>query len=150
MTEEQISAAARREEETRLILDSIFIDWEATPETILGAGPVQTNPIKKTRNYNTWLEDQVGTGYFYADVNNEEAHLALMFCLSMGNWQIRPIPSDLNPLLEEDLERAVMAAGGTMFINGHYPLDQLCLLKLQESFLGRDGFSLREGEVDDS
>jgi len=85
------------------------------------------------------LDEAVGTGYFYIDVRNMTADLALFYSPRPGVWETLIIPPCYSPLLPEDLERAVEEAGGAMNWSGHYPLDVWCLEKVRLSYLGHGG-----------
>jgi hypothetical protein len=117
------------------ILEAVRIDWEATPQSVLGPQSAITSQEDFERSQRA-LRDDVGRAYFFVNVYDMRADLALMRCTRPGRWETEIIPQELSPLLEEDLERAIEEAGGALTSSGHYPLSDTCLWKLKASYLG--------------
>ena len=111
------------------------IDWNATPQSVLGPQSVITTQ-KDLERTQQQLHDDVGRAYFYIDCRNMSADLALMYSPRPGMWETLIIPQRCSPLLEEDLFRSVEEAGGAMNWSGHYLLDELSLEKVRSSYLG--------------
>lgn len=121
------------------ILKETRIVWDATPQSVLGPTPA-TDVITSQEDFEAsqrQIRELVGYGYFYVDVMNMDADLALMRSTRAGIWEADIIPQHLSPLLPEDLERCVEAAGGAMNWSGHYPLDEWSVDKVRASYLGR-------------
>ena len=112
------------------------IDWSATPQNVMGSSSGGITSHEDLEAYQKRDRDLVGYGYFYVDVRNMQADLALMHCTKPGCWETEIIPERYSPLLPEDLERSVEAPGGAMNWSGHYPLDELSIEKLRASYFG--------------
>jgi hypothetical protein len=125
-TEQEIIGVVR---ETR-------IDWDATPQGVMGPPNSEIRTQEDFERLQQRDRDMVGYGYFFVNVSNMSADLALMHCTRVGYWETEIIPQRFSPLLGDDLERAVQEAGGAMNWSGHYPLNSTCLMKLQASYLG--------------
>jgi hypothetical protein len=118
------------------MLKETRIDWSATPQSVMGPASGVFASQEDLEAYQQRDRDLVGYGYFYANVQNMGVDLVLMHSTRPGYWETEIIPRELSPLLEEDLVRSVEAGGGAINWSGHYPLDPLCIWKLQESYLG--------------
>jgi hypothetical protein len=118
------------------ILEETRIDWSATPQSVMGPPDVVLHTREDWERLQQREYDLVGYGYFFVNVSNMSAALALMRCTSPGYWETEIIPQRYSPLLPEDLERAVDEAGGAMNWSGHYPLDGWSLDKVRASYLG--------------
>jgi hypothetical protein len=127
---------ATTEEEVIDLVRETRIDWAATPQSVMGPESEVIKSQGDLEAYQQHERDLVGYGYFYIDVRNMEANLALMHSTRPGLWQGEIIPQQYSPLLPHDLERAIEEAAGAMNWSGHYPLDERCRAKLQESYLG--------------
>jgi hypothetical protein len=112
------------------------IDWDATRQGVMSPASGILAAPADLEAYQQRDRDLVGRGYFYIDVRNMGADLALMHSTRPGYWETEIIPRRLSPLLEKDLLRSIEAAGGAVNWSGHYPLDPVCIWKLQESYLG--------------
>lgn len=127
---------ATTEEEVIDLVRETRIDWVATPQSVMGP---ESGVIKSQGDLEAYQQrerDLVGYGYFYIDVRNMQADLALMRSTKPGYWETEIIPQQYSPLLPHDLEHAIEEAGGAMNWSGHYPLDERCRTKLQKSYLG--------------
>lgn len=125
------------EQELVDLLAGTRIDWEATPQSVMG--PQHEQVITSQEDIDQMQQrdrEMVGYGYFYVDCRNMDANLALMHCTKPGFWVGEQIPQELSPLLPEDLRRSIEEAGGAINWSGHYPLDAFSLEKLQLSYLG--------------
>ena len=116
-------------------LKGVRIDWEATPQSGLGPPSVIFTQEDFERTHRHLYED-VGRGYWFIHVMDVAADLALLYCSRPGFWETLIIPTELSPLLEEDLIRSIEEAGGALNRSGHYPLDPLSLTKVRASYLG--------------
>jgi hypothetical protein len=123
------------EKEITDTLKDLHVDWEATPQSVLGSPNVITTQEDFERVQQEIHED-VGRAYFYIDVRNMTADLALMYSTRTGHWETMIIPPRYSPLLEEDLIRSINEAGGALNWSGHYPLDPLSLARVRASYLG--------------
>ena len=123
------------EKEISDTLKDLHVDWEATPQSVLGSPNVITTQEDFERVQQE-IHDTVGTGYFYIDVRNMTADLALFYSTRPGRWETMIIPPRYSPLLEEDLIRSINEAGGALNWSGHYPLDPLSLARVRASYLG--------------
>ena len=123
------------EKEISDTLKDLHVDWEATPQSVLGSPSLITTQEDLERVQRE-IHDTVGTGYFYIDVRNMTADLALFYSTRPGRWETMIIPPRYSPLLEEDLIRSINEAGGALNWSGHYPLDPLSLAKVRASYLG--------------
>ena len=123
------------EKEISDTLKDLHVDWEATPQSVLGSPSLITTQEDLERVQRE-IHDTVGTGYFYIDVRNMTADLALMYSTRRGRWETMLIPPRYSPLLEEDLIRSIEEVGGALNWSGHYPLDPLSLAKVRASYLG--------------
>ncbi len=123
------------EQEIVEIVKNTRIDFDATPQNVMGPGGDITSQEDFERSQRQLYED-VGRAYWFIDVRDMSADLALMRCTSPGYWETEIIPGRYSPLLYEDLVRAVEDAGGAIHRSGHYPLDETCLWKVRESYLG--------------
>src|SRR5215216_903757 len=123
------------EAEITNILKDLRIDWEATPQSVLGSPSLITTQEDLERVQREINED-VGRAYFYVVVRNMTADLALFYSTHPGRWETMIIPPRYSPLLEEDLLRSIEEAGGALNWAGHYPLDPLSLAKVRASYLG--------------
>jgi hypothetical protein len=112
------------------------IDWDATRQGVMSPASGIITGQADLEAYQQRDRDLVGYGYFYIDVRNMQADLALMHSTHPGYWETEIIPRRLSPLLEKDLIRSIEAAGGAVNWSGHYPLDPVCIWKLQASYLG--------------
>src|SRR5215203_4804579 len=117
------------EQEIIDVLEETRIDWKATPQSVMGPANSEIRTQEDFERLQQRDRDMVGYGYFYVDVRNMSADLALMRCPRPGYWEAEIIPQRFSPLLPEDLERAVEEAGGAMNWSGHYPLNSTCLMK---------------------
>ena len=123
------------EKEISDTLKDLHVDWEATPQSVLGSPNVITTQEDFERVQQE-IHDTVGTGYFYIDVRNMTADLALFYSTRPGRWETMIIPPRYSPLVEEDLIRSINEAGGALNWSGHYPLDPLSLARVCASYLG--------------
>jgi hypothetical protein len=123
------------EKEISDTLKDLHVDWEATPQSVLGSPSLITTQEDLERVQRE-IHDTVGTGYFYIDVRNMTADLALFYSTRPGRWETMIIPPRYSPLLEEDLIRSIQEAGGALSWSGNYPLDPLSLAKVRASYLG--------------
>ena len=117
-------------------LAGVRIGWQATPQSIMSPGGGVITSQEDLERLQQRDSDLVGYGYFYIDVRNFEADLALMHSTRPGYWETMLVPQRYSPLLPEDLARAVEDAGGSMGWSGMYPLNDVCLWKVRESYLG--------------
>lgn len=124
------------EQEIIDILAETEIDWGATPQSVMSPASGVITSQQDLEAYQQRDRDLVGYGYFYVDVRNMSADLALMHSTRPGYWETEIIPQKLSPLLPEDLARAVEETGGATSWSGHYPLNELCLWKIRASYLG--------------
>jgi len=124
------------EQELIDILKETRIDWTATPQSDKGPANVVIHTQEEFEQLSRRHQAPVGYGYFFVHVHNMRAGLALMRCTRFGYWETDIIPQELSPLLPEDLERSVEAAGGAINWSGHYPLDEWSLKKVRASYLG--------------
>jgi hypothetical protein len=124
------------EKEISDTLKDLHVDWEATPQSVMGPASVVITSQEDFEAYKQRDRDLIGYGYFYVDVRNMTADLALMYSTRPGRWETMIIPPRDSPLLEEDLIRSIEEAGGTLGWSGHYPLDPLSLAKVRASYLG--------------
>jgi hypothetical protein len=124
------------EQEIIGILEETRIDWSATPQSVMGPPATIIRTQEDLERLQQRDRDLVGYGYFFVNVYNMGADLALMRCARPGYWVPEIIPRRFSPLLPEDLERAVEEAGGAMNWSGHYPLDEWSLEKVRASYLG--------------
>src|SRR5215216_1621681 len=123
------------EKEISDTLKDLHVDWEATPQSVLGSPSVITTQEDFERVQQEIRED-VGRAYFYIAVRNMTADLALFYSTRPGRWETMIIPPRYSPLLEEDLIRSINEAGGALNWSGHYPLDPLSLARVRASYLG--------------
>ena len=123
------------EKEISDTLKDVHVDWEATPQSVLGSPNVITTQEDFERVQQE-IHDTVGTGYFYIDVRSMTADLALFYSTRPGRWETMIIPPRYSLLVEEDLIRSINEAGGALNWSGHYPLDPLSLAKVRASYLG--------------
>ena len=121
------------------LIENTRVDWSATPQSVMSPVSGVITSQKDLEAYQRRDHDLVGYGYFYIDVRNMGADLALMHSTRPGYWETEIIPKCYSPLLPEDLERAVEKAGGAMNWSGHYPLDAWSLEKVRLSYLGQGG-----------
>jgi len=124
------------EQEIVEIVKNTRIDFDATPQNVMGPSGGVITSQEDLEAHQRRARDLVGYGYFYIDVRSMCADLGLMRSTSPGYWETEIIPERYSPLLDEDLVRAVEDAGGAMNWSGHYPLDEACLWKVRESYLG--------------
>ena len=94
--------------------------WDATPQSVL-RGVVTTIRSQEDLEVSQRRDhDFVGTGYFYVDVRDMRADLALMHSTKAGYWIGDFIEQDV--ISESELVKAVEEAGGAITKSGHYPL----------------------------
>jgi hypothetical protein len=124
------------EKEIADTVGSTRILWDETPESFLGPWQQEMRTQEDFERHLRTLNEAVGTGYFYVDVRDMGAELALFHSTHPGYWETLIIPERYSPLLEEDLVRCVEVAGGATNRSGHYPLDERSLEKVRGSYLG--------------
>jgi len=86
------------EKEISDTLKDLHVDWEATPQSVLGSPSVITTQEDFERVQQEIRED-VGRAYFYIAVRNMTADLALMYSTRPGRWETMIIPPRYSPLL---------------------------------------------------
>lgn len=92
------------------------IRWDITPEKVFTPQTIQTQEdIERLEREN---REQAGY-YFYVDVWNCRAFLALMHVKQDGSMTSERI----SEFPEEALNEAVEEAGGAINISGHYPIN---------------------------
>ena len=104
------------------VAEEVHVMWDATPQGVL-RGVATT--IRSQEDYEaSQRRDRqfVGTGYFYVDVRNMRADLALMHSAQAGYWTADFIEQDV--ISESELVRAVEEACGAINKSGHYPLPE--------------------------
>ena len=124
------------EKEISDTLKDLRIDWEATPQSVLGSPSLIPTQEDLERDQRKIQGEDVGRAYFYIAVRNMTADLALFYSTRPGRWETMIIPPRYSPLLEEDLIRSIEEAGGALNWSGHYPLDELSLARVRASYLG--------------
>ena len=94
--------------------------WDATPQSVLRG--VATTIRSQEDLAASQRRDRafVGAGYFYVNVRNMRADLALMHSTKAGYWTGDFIEQDV--ISESELVKAVEEAGGAINESGHYPL----------------------------
>ena len=117
-------------------LESVRIDWSATPQPFLQPWQQEIHTQEDWERHVSAMNEAVGTGYFYANVQNMRAALALCYSTRPGYYETLIISQRYSPVLPEDLERAIEEAGGAIDRSGHYALDAWCLKKVRLSYLG--------------
>lgn len=100
----------------------LWIDWEATPQSVLSATFTALRAPEDLEKARCREKEMVGTGYFYVDVRDGRANLALMRSTKPGYWQAELVEQDV--IEESELIEAAGEAGCAPKWNGHYPLPE--------------------------
>jgi len=128
------------------ILD--HLRWDMTPERYMA--PRKVTGDEDLTRYVQELREQAGY-YFYVDVWNCQAHLALMHVKEDGSgWpELVNVDDELAGEVEKLIHGAVEIAGGAVNIGGHYPLSPMLTRFLKNDLIlgrkrARDRKSIRE------
>jgi hypothetical protein len=111
------------------------IDWNGTPESVMASPDKVIRTLEDFKAIERREEELIADGYWCIDCRNGYANLALMRSPRDEYWEAWIIPPLMSPLLLEDLELAIIEAGGSLAQLGHYPLNDWCQTKLRASYL---------------
>ncbi len=100
--------------------EGLWIDWEATPQSVLSTTFTALRAPEDLEKARCREKEMVGMGYFYVDVRDGRANLALMRSTKPGYWHAELVEQDV--IEESELIEAAGEAGGAPKWNGHYPL----------------------------
>jgi hypothetical protein len=106
--------------------------WDLTPQTasVGENGTFVVNSQEDLERFKQLRAEKAGS-YFYVDVWNCQARLALMTQDALGNGKIEVVSDFHSPLLE----KAVYQAGGCITTSGWYPLNKQLISLLKRKLL---------------
>ena len=104
------------------VTEEVHIMWDATPQSVLRGVATTMRSQADLEASQRRDRDFVGAGYFYVDVHDMRADLALMHSTKAGYWIGDFIEQDI--ISESELVKAVEEAGGAIHSSGHYPLPE--------------------------